>query len=307
MICGLWNSRGVSGVETMQRITATGAATEKRTCAFLKPGRKIHTSQIILVRAVLHSLTHFSKKPVIVRRFFSTVEILSEGSWCSCQIYRSHFLPGVTYNKFCHILSARVCPAVSELQQQGICRTSFLQRANMVFLLDSISMPRITEPDSWAVNNITNIRACLDSAESHRTPLRAERTLPRFNSLKSNERASASGTTSQSVVSTHGLKRLAFKAVSALSLTCLKATWTLLENNLDRTWALDRCPGTKTFSSCIFTVLFRTLLDTYLEKTWLWLHLFQNTQNRSVDIWTRSGTNLSQQGSTDVRRNSSRI
>ena len=27
-------------------------------------------------------------------------------------------------------------------------------------------MPRITRPGSWAVNNITNIRACLDSAES---------------------------------------------------------------------------------------------------------------------------------------------
>lgn len=26
-------------------------------------------------------------------------------------------------------------------------------------------MPRITPPDSWAVNNITNIRPCLDSAE----------------------------------------------------------------------------------------------------------------------------------------------
>lgn len=34
------------------------------------------------------------------------------------------------------------------------------------FPLESISMPRITRPDSWAVNNITNIRACLDSADS---------------------------------------------------------------------------------------------------------------------------------------------
>lgn len=42
----------------------------------------------------------------------------------------------------------------------------WVRRHKHTFPLESISMPRITRPGSWAVNNITNIRACLDSAES---------------------------------------------------------------------------------------------------------------------------------------------
>lgn len=54
-------------------------------------------------------------------------------------------------------------------------------------------MPRITQPDSWAVNNITNIRTCLDSAESV-SVLLGEFQIPTCcNWLKSNESVSAVG------------------------------------------------------------------------------------------------------------------
>lgn len=54
-------------------------------------------------------------------------------------------------------------------------------------------MPRITQPGSWAVNNITNIRACLDSAASVSALLRDFQTLTRSNWLKSNESVTALG------------------------------------------------------------------------------------------------------------------
>lgn len=62
-----------------------------------------------------------------------------------------------------HLSSLSLCFNLEK--SVGFSHLPWVRRHKHTFPLEPISMPRITGPDYWAVNNITNIRACLDSAE----------------------------------------------------------------------------------------------------------------------------------------------
>lgn len=118
-------------------------------------------------RVVLNSPGHFGRTPAIEWSFFSYLEITFWSGRRGRQIKNVNLLRRVS--------QMVASPAFVDINISFLCfnceesarflHFPWVRRHKHTFPLESISMPRITRPDSWAVNNITNIRACLDSAE----------------------------------------------------------------------------------------------------------------------------------------------